>query len=201
MHWGQVATSLLHVLAVKSHPTPEYAWEGVELALSSINAIEHLSLPYDPASRRLFGVPVVATVSEAAGVGHVLAADAVVVDTDTIGVGVQWSETSNTDDFAKNLIRARCEGRFGTSVLVSARRGELRSDGIAGERSMSVSCGCDATFAGMAGCHCLKCHLSFADRPAYDAHRRLARPFLHPTLLGMELLDDRGWGWAARDTA
>ena len=88
------------------------------LARTSSNAIEHLSLlPYDPASRRLFGVPVVATVSEAAGVGHVLAADAVVVDTDTQGVGVQWSETSNTDDFAKNLIRARCEGRFGTSVL------------------------------------------------------------------------------------
>ena len=89
LHWGQVATSLLHVLAVKSHPTPEYAWEGVELALSSINAVEHLSPPYDPASSRLFGVPVVATVSEAAGVGHVLAVDAVVVDTDTIGVGVQ----------------------------------------------------------------------------------------------------------------
>ena len=37
--------------------------------------------------------------------------------TDAIGVGVQWSETSNTDDFAKNLIHARCESRFGTSVL------------------------------------------------------------------------------------
>ena len=34
-----------------------------------------------------------------------------VVDTDTIGVGVQWSENSNSDDFSKNLIRARCEGR------------------------------------------------------------------------------------------
>ena len=33
-------------------------WEGVELALSSQDAIEHLSLPYDPATRRLFGVPV-----------------------------------------------------------------------------------------------------------------------------------------------
>ena len=43
-------------------------------------------------------------------------AEAVLVDTDTIGVGVQWSETSNADDFAKNLIRARCEGGFGTSV-------------------------------------------------------------------------------------
>ena len=38
---------------------------------------------------RLFGVPVVATVSEAAGVGHVLSCDAVVLDTDTLGVGVQ----------------------------------------------------------------------------------------------------------------
>jgi hypothetical protein len=91
--------------------------EGVELALASSNAIEHLSLPYDPATRRLFGVPVVATVSEAAGVGHVLATDAVVVDTDSQGVGVQWSESSNDTDFSKNLIRARCEGRFGTSVL------------------------------------------------------------------------------------
>jgi len=108
---GQVPTSLLHVVAVKSHPTPEYAWEGVELALLSTNAIEHLSLPYDPASHRLFGVPIVATVSQAAGVGHVLARDAVVVDTDSQGAGVQWSETSNTDDFSKNLIRARCEGR------------------------------------------------------------------------------------------
>jgi hypothetical protein len=62
-------------------------------------------------------VPIVATVSQAAGVGHVLARDAVVVDTDTQGIGLQWSETSNADDFAKNLIRARVEGRFGTSVL------------------------------------------------------------------------------------
>jgi hypothetical protein len=51
-------------------------------------------------------VPIVATVSEAAGVGHVLATDAVVVDTDSLGVGVQWSENSNADDFSKNLIRA-----------------------------------------------------------------------------------------------
>ena len=73
----------------------ECAWEGVELAPSSTNAVKHPSQPYDPASRRLFGVPIVATVSEAAGVGHVLATDAVVVDTDSQGVGVQWSETSN----------------------------------------------------------------------------------------------------------
>ncbi len=49
--------------ALVLHPTD---WEGVALALSSTNAVEHLSLPYDLASRRLFGVPVVATVSQAA---------------------------------------------------------------------------------------------------------------------------------------
>ena len=40
-----------------------------------------------------------------------------IIDTDSQGIGVQWSENSNADDFSKNLIRARCEGRFGTSVL------------------------------------------------------------------------------------
>ena len=118
LHWGQVATSLLHVLAVKSHPTPEYAWEGVEVALSSVNAVEHLSLPYDPASRRLFGVP--------SGGHHQRGCRRGSCAGRRRGgrrhrqpsaSGVQWSETSNTDDFAKNLIRARCEGRFGTSVL------------------------------------------------------------------------------------
>ena len=67
---------------------------------------------------------------------------------------------------------------------------------------MSVaSCGCDSYFSGQAAAHCLRCHRSFADRPAYDAHRRLARPCLHPAVLGMEPLDDRGCGWAARDAA
>ncbi|TXH22414.1 MAG: phage major capsid protein [Mycobacterium sp.] len=92
-------------------------WETVELALSSTNAVEHLSLPYDPATRRLFGVPIATTTSQTAGIGHVLAQESVVVDTDSNGIGVQWSESSNADDFSKNLIRARCEGRFGTSVL------------------------------------------------------------------------------------
>jgi hypothetical protein len=32
-------------------------WEVVELALASSNDIEHLSLTYDAATRRLFGVP------------------------------------------------------------------------------------------------------------------------------------------------
>ncbi|BDB43316.1 MULTISPECIES: phage major capsid protein [Mycobacterium] len=91
-------------------------WESVELQVASTNAIEHMSLPYDAASRRLFGVPVVVANVEASGTGHVLATGAVGVDTDTSGVALQWSEVSNATDFSTNTVRARCEGRFGTSV-------------------------------------------------------------------------------------
>ena len=91
-------------------------WEAVELSLASTNAIEHLSLPYDPASRRLFGVPVVVSPAEAAGVSHTVGQGAVALDTDGRGVAVQWSETSNATDFATNTIRARCETRVATSI-------------------------------------------------------------------------------------
>jgi hypothetical protein len=100
--------------AIVLHPAD---FETVELAVSTTNAVEHQGLPYDAAARRLFGVPIATTVSQTAGVGHVIAADAVVLDTDAQGVQIQWSENSNADDFAKNLIRSRVEGRFGTSVL------------------------------------------------------------------------------------
>jgi hypothetical protein len=49
-------------------------------------------------------------------VSQPVAKGAVALDTETQRTGVQWSETSNADDFSKNLIRARCEGRFATSV-------------------------------------------------------------------------------------
>lgn len=91
-------------------------WEGVELALSSTNAIEHLSLPYDAASRRLFGVPVVTSNAQAAGVSHAVGKDAIALDTDEHGVLIQYSENATADSFAKNLVFARCEMRAATSV-------------------------------------------------------------------------------------
>ena len=100
--------------AIALHPSD---FEAVELAIASADAIAYAGLPYDAAARRLFGVPIATTVSATAGTGHVLAGDAVVLDTCELGVQVQWSETSNADDFAKNLIRCRVEGRYGTSVL------------------------------------------------------------------------------------
>jgi hypothetical protein len=76
--------------------------------------------PYEPASRRLFGVPVVVSNAQAAGVSHAVGSGAIGLDTDTAGVQVAWSETSNATDFATNMIRCRCEGRFATSVFSPA---------------------------------------------------------------------------------
>ena len=94
-------------------------WNDVELARASSNAVEHLSLPYDPATRRLFGVPVTTSNAQTAGVGHVLATDSVALDTDTRGVDVQYSENATADSFGKNLVFARCESRYATSVFSS----------------------------------------------------------------------------------
>ncbi len=91
-------------------------WEATELALTSTTAVEYRGLPFDPVARRLFGVPVIVATVQAAGTAHVIASGAVGVDTDTLGVLLQWTETSNADDWSKNLIRARMEGRFGTSI-------------------------------------------------------------------------------------
>src|SRR6185436_17607880 len=47
-------------------------FESIELALSSVAAIEHLSLPYDAAARRLYGIPISVTNAQTAGVAHTL---------------------------------------------------------------------------------------------------------------------------------
>jgi hypothetical protein len=65
----------------------------------------------------LFGVPVTTSNTQAAGVGHVLAVDSVAVDTDSRGVDVQYSENATADSFGKNLVFARCESRYATSVF------------------------------------------------------------------------------------
>jgi hypothetical protein len=91
-------------------------WAGIELGLASQAAVEHLSLPYESAARRLFGVPVVVSNAQAAGVGHIIASGAVSLATDTRGVDVQYSENATADSFGKNLVFARCESRYATLV-------------------------------------------------------------------------------------
>ena len=91
-------------------------FESIELALSTVNAVEHMSLPYDAAARRLWGVPITVTNAQTAGL-RTLASGVVGLNTDSQDVQVAWSETSNADDWSKNLIRARCEGRYATGVF------------------------------------------------------------------------------------
>lgn len=110
----QLETTGYTASAFVLHPAD---FELIELQLSTTNAVEHIGLPYDPAQRRLYGVPIATTIAQTAGVGHVIADGAVALDVGTPGVEIIWSETSNADDFSKNSIRARCEGRYGTSIF------------------------------------------------------------------------------------
>ncbi len=92
-------------------------WGALELLITAADAINYQGLPYDAASRRLFGVPVVVSLAQTEGVAHTLGEGAARLETDSGGVRVDWSETSNTDDWSKNLTRGHCEGRFATSVM------------------------------------------------------------------------------------
>lgn len=95
------------------HPTD---WEAIDLLKDGEDRY-YFGGPGSMGTRTLWDVPVVVSLAQAAGVSHTVAPETVAVDTDSSGVQVQWSEESNADDFSKNLIRARCEGRFATSVF------------------------------------------------------------------------------------
>ncbi|WP_096906139.1 phage major capsid protein [Dietzia sp. WMMA184] len=90
-------------------------WEAVELSTSSGSGeFTFASSPIDRAARRVWGVQV--AVSNALPVGS-----AVMLDTSTLalysdrqGVAVEWSTSG--DDFDRNQVRARCEGRFPLAV-------------------------------------------------------------------------------------
>ena len=92
-------------------------WEACELALSTTNSIEHHGLPYDASARRLFGVPVVVSNAQAAGVSHAVGQGAIGLDVDGRGVQIDWSENATADSFARNEVVARCEGRYACSVF------------------------------------------------------------------------------------
>lgn len=73
------------------------------------------SSPVDRAARRLWGVPIALSTSIAAGTALLLDTASVALDVDRSGIRVQWSENVS-DDFNRNQLRARCEGRFGLSL-------------------------------------------------------------------------------------
>lgn len=90
-------------------------WEKVELSTSSGSGeFTFASSPIDRAARRVWGVQV--AVSNALPVGSAVMVDtsSLALYTDRSGVAVEWSTSG--DDFDRNQVRARCEGRFSLAV-------------------------------------------------------------------------------------
>lgn len=100
--------------AVILHPTN---WEKANITRAATSGVFDFApgAPVDAAAQRLWGVPVVLSPTITVNVGVVLDTATVAVNTDTQGVRVQWSEF-DADDFVKNLLKVRAEGRFGVSV-------------------------------------------------------------------------------------
>lgn len=70
--------------------------------------------PVDRAARRLWGVPVAVTTQVAQGAGVLVSDGAAQVVTDG-RTNMQWGRQN--DDFSRNQLRARFEGRFGLETL------------------------------------------------------------------------------------
>jgi HK97 family phage prohead protease/HK97 family phage major capsid protein len=88
-------------------------WEAIELLTATSGATDR-AVPIDPVARRLWGVNVVLNQGLGAGVGLVIGDGAVVLDHDGV-IETLWSDAVS-DDFKRNKLRCRVEGRFGVSV-------------------------------------------------------------------------------------
>lgn len=71
-------------------------------------------VPVDMAARRLWGVPVTVTTGVPAGTGWLLSSGVAQVATDG-GLHTEWSSAID-DDFGRNQVRLRVEGRFDLAV-------------------------------------------------------------------------------------
>ncbi|GAA1480626.1 hypothetical protein GCM10009624_10660 [Gordonia sinesedis] len=81
--------------------------------------------PFDPAEAKLWGVQTVVSTQIAAGEGYLLSEDAVRIYADLgAAVRVEWDRSG--DDFNRNAVRARLEGRF--EIGVSRPEGVVRLD-------------------------------------------------------------------------
>lgn len=89
-------------------------WEAIELLTATSGATDVRGVPIDPIARKLWGVNVVLNQGLGEEVGLVIGDGAVTVDHDG-QVDVRWSDAVS-DDFAKNQVRCRVEGRFGVST-------------------------------------------------------------------------------------
>lgn len=90
-------------------------WELLELSSATVGSTDFNGLPVDRATQRLWGVPVAISTVLPEATGFLLDLSSLKLRTDTSGVKVAWSENVS-DDFTKNQVRARCEGRFELEV-------------------------------------------------------------------------------------
>ena len=93
-------------------------WEEAELTTADTSGVFHMGGPIDSAKRTLWGVDVVVSNSvdaDAAILGKW--ADAALVSRGPIQLA--WTESAS-DDFQKNLVRWRCEGRFNLALYKPA---------------------------------------------------------------------------------
>ncbi|ATD69188.1 MULTISPECIES: HK97 family phage prohead protease [Gordonia] len=90
-------------------------WEALELLSVTSGATDVRGLPVDAVTRKLFGVQAVVSNVLPAKTAALISNGAVAVDTDG-NIETVWSDAV-ADDFAKNYVRCRVEGRFGVSVF------------------------------------------------------------------------------------
>ncbi|NLE82389.1 MAG: phage major capsid protein [Rhodococcus sp.] len=91
-------------------------WESLELARTDTAGNLELGGPVDRAAKRLWGVPVVLSLGLPADTGMLLDTSAVGISVGDEGIETEWSDNTS-DDFAKNQLRARVEGRFNVDVF------------------------------------------------------------------------------------
>lgn len=90
-------------------------WEDIETATitSGEFLLQNAGAPLDRVERRLWGVRVVLDNAIAAGSGLLIAEDSAHLVTDG-RVKIEWAMVA--DDFNRNVVRARCEGRFDLAI-------------------------------------------------------------------------------------
>lgn len=97
------------------HPSD---WQAVETATAGSGAYvlaeAGATTPIDRAQRRLWGQPVALSLACTPGTGWLVARDAVSLYSDVQGIRVDWATSG--DDFTRNQVRARCEGRFALAI-------------------------------------------------------------------------------------
>lgn len=91
-------------------------WESIETAADGEDRflMTPEGSPIDRAQRRLWGVPVALTTQVDQGSGVLLSDGAAAIVADP-NLNMQWGTSG--DDFTRNLVRARFEGRFGVEVF------------------------------------------------------------------------------------